>query len=109
MERADVEITVEELKSRMDAGNPPILVDVRRPSEFEINRLPGAVLHPLDRIGEMVDEFEPGAEIVVYCHHGVRSLNAALFLRQHGFTGVRSLAGGIDLWSDRIDPAVPKY
>ena len=104
-----MEISVAALKSRIDGGNPPILIDVRWPQEWEINRLPGAVLVPLDRVAEIVEEYEPEKEIVLYCHHGIRSLNAAMFLRSQGFTQTRSLAGGIDLWSERIDPEVPRY
>ena len=104
-----MEITCAELKSRIDAGTPPILIDVRWPQEWEINRLPGAKLVPLDRVAEILEEHQRGDEIVVYCHHGMRSLNAAMFLRSKGFTNTRSLAGGIDLWADRIDPSVPKY
>ncbi len=109
MAREDVEISAEALQSRIAGGNPPVLIDVRQPFEWEINRLPGAVLFPLDRLGDVLDEYEPSEELVLDCHHGVRSLNAVFFLKQHGFTNVKSLAGGIDLWSMRIDPAVPRY
>ena len=104
-----MEISAAELKARMDAGTAPLLIDCRWPQEFEINRLPGAVLVPMDRAAEMVEEYDSAAEIVVYCHHGIRSLNVAMFLRSQGFMNTRSLAGGIDLWSERIDPSVPKY
>jgi rhodanese-related sulfurtransferase len=109
MNREEVEISSQDLKARLDAGTPPVLVDVRWPQEFSINKLPGAVLVPLDRVNDLLEEYEPDADLVVYCHHGIRSLNAVMFLRSNGFTRVKSLAGGIDHWSQVIDPSCPRY
>ena len=109
MSRQDLEISVEELKTRMDAGETPVLLDVRRPDEFAICNLPESKLIPLDQLPANLDELDPEDEIVVYCHHGIRSLNATVFLQAQGFSRVRSLAGGIDRWSNLIDPTVPKY
>ncbi|HVO30056.1 MAG TPA: rhodanese-like domain-containing protein [bacterium] len=109
MTREELEITAEALKSRIEGGNPPILIDVREPFEWEINRLPGAVFIPMRQLGEVLEEYKPTDEIVLYCHHGRRSLNAVLALREHGFTNTKSMAGGIEYWSQRIDPAVPRY
>ena len=109
MDRSELEIRPEDLKARLDAGDVPVLVDVRRPDEFEFCRLPGSVLIPLDQLAGSVDELDPSQEIVLICHHGVRSLDAAFFLRQSGFTRARSLAGGLDHWSLAIDRAVPRY
>jgi rhodanese-related sulfurtransferase len=106
-------ITVEELSLRLASGKPTMLVDVREPWEHATAALPGGVLVPLSVIAERWQEIvrpaEPGAEIVTYCHHGVRSLNAAAFLEAQGLGPVLSLAGGIDAWSLQVDPAVPRY
>lgn len=109
MDRQELEISVEELKERMDAGEPPVLVDVRRPDEVAICKLPDSMLIPMDQIPGSLDELDPDHDLVIYCHHGIRSLNVTLFLRARGYPRVRSLAGGIDRWSDVIDPTVPKY
>ena len=73
--------------------------------------LPGSLLIPLPELEERADELDAlaGKEVVVYCHHGVRSRSAAAFLERLGFADVVSLAGGIDAWSLRIDPKVPRY
>lgn len=87
------------------------LIDCREEDEFALCRIEGAELVPLSRFAELVPGLlsEETKPIVVYCHHGMRSLNATLFLRQRGIDQVWSLAGGIDLWSTQVDPAVPRY
>jgi rhodanese-related sulfurtransferase len=96
-------------------GEPIYLVDVRQPWEHELVRLPsmgsGDVLVPLDQLAEHVDELAPpeGALVVTYCHHGIRSINAAAMLERLGHARVASLAGGIDAWSQLIDPSLPRY
>ena len=104
------QISVRDLKARLDAGQPTYLVDVRQPWEHELAALPDQMLVPLDQLAERADEVQPpeGALVVAYCHHGIRSLNAAAMLTQLGIETV-SLAGGIDLWSLQIDPSVPRY
>lgn len=109
MDRSELEIRPEELKARLDAGDSPVLVDVRWAQEFEICSLPGSVLLPLDQLANNLDELDPADEIVLICHHGIRSLDAALFLRSNGFTRAKSLAGGLDHWSLAIDRSVPRY
>ncbi len=101
-------MTVEELKKKMDAGEEVVLLDVREPFEYEIANL-GGVLIPLGELPQRLDELDPSREIVVYCHSGVRSLQAAAFLRSRGFASTKSLSGGISAWSQRIDPSVPRY
>lgn len=92
-----------------------LVVDVREPDEWRICRLDGAVLLPLGEVDERADELEDehGADestpIVVYCHHGVRSLTATALLQAKGLRGARSMAGGIDLWSVAVDPSVARY
>jgi len=104
------EITVEELKQKMDAKEPSLFVlDVREPQEFQICRIPGAVLMPLGEVARRTAELDRTKEIVVQCKVGGRSAKAAEFLRASGFTNVKNLTGGILAWIDRIDPSLPKY
>lgn len=105
------EIEVQELKALLDAGEKVLLVDVRQDWEHELARLPDSVLLPLHELPERLDELEvpEGGRVVVYCHHGIRSLTGAAILEHAGIRGALSLAGGIDAWSARIDPSVPRY
>jgi adenylyltransferase/sulfurtransferase len=105
----DFHISPVELKARWDHGDRPFLLDVREPVEFELVRLPDATLIPLGDLVARQDELDPDIEIIVYCHHGVRSMRAVAYLRNAGFTGARNLRGGIDAWTDQVDPAVPRY
>ena len=88
------------------------LVDCREEDEFAFCRIEGAELQPLSGFAEtggpalLADESKP---VVIYCHHGMRSLQATMFLRQRGRADTWSLAGGIDLWSREIDSSVPRY
>jgi rhodanese-related sulfurtransferase len=105
------EISVRELEQKLQAGEPVYLVDVRQPWEHETAALPRSVLVPLNELTQRADEIEPpeGALVVAYCHHGVRSLSAAVLLERLGHQRVVSLRGGIDAWSIEIDPRLPRY
>jgi len=103
------EMSPHELKRRMNAGEPFELIDVREPFEYEIARINGAKLIPLGEIGERLSELQRERPIIVHCHSGKRSAQAVGVLQHHGFTKVYNLEGGIDAWSDQIDPNVPKY
>ena len=105
------EIKPTELKARIDAGEKFLLLDVRQPWEHETAALPGSVLVPLDELTQRGDEIEAeeGTTIVAYCHHGVRSLSAAVLLERMGHADVVSLRGGIDAWSRDVDPTVKRY
>lgn len=105
------QIRVEQLAEKLKAGEPIYLLDVRQPEEHEYCHLPDSTLIPLPELPSRVDEVHPpeGALVVVYCHHGVRSLSGAAILMRAGHENVASLAGGIEAWSVRIDPAVPRY
>ena len=103
------EMSPHELKRRMDTGDPFELIDVREPFEFEIARIAGAKLIPLGEIAERLDELEREKPIIVHCHSGKRSAQAVQLLQQRGFAKVYNLEGGIDAWSEQIDPNVPKY
>ena len=98
-----------ELKRKMDACEPFELIDVREPFEYEIARIDGAKLIPLGEIAERVNELQRERPIVVHCHSGQRSAQAVRLLQQRGFANLYNLEGGIDAWSDQIDPSVPKY
>ena len=104
------QISPAELAQLLRDGQPVHLVDVRQPWEHEQAAFPGSQLVPLGELAARVGEIEPpeGARVVVYCHHGVRSLSGAAILEGAGIPAA-SLAGGIDRWSTEIDPAVPRY
>ena len=98
-----------ELEQRLRRGDPLDLVDVREPNEFEIGRLDGARLAPVDRLAELLSTIDLERDVVVYCKVGTRSAQAVRQIRAAGFTRVWNLAGGIDRWSAEIDPTVPRY
>ena len=103
------EMSPDELAARQQGPQPPVVVDVREPWEHRIARIEGARLVPLGSLGAALSTFDPAQEYVLYCHHGVRSLAGAEFLRERGLTRVANLTGGIDAWSVRVDPEVPRY
>ena len=86
-----------------------MLVDVREPREFEIARIPGAMLLPLTTLPARLAELDSSREIVLHCHRGQRSMRALEFLHQSGFRKLKNLRGGIEAWSLEVDPAVPRY
>jgi rhodanese-related sulfurtransferase len=107
-----LEITPQEVKRRLDAGEKLVLIDVREPSEFQLTRIAGAELIPMRSVPAELSRLEARGdegELIVFCHHGVRSLNVVHWLREQGVGECRSMAGGIDRWSCEIDPAVPRY
>lgn len=107
-----LEITPQEVKQRLDAGEKLILIDVREPAEFQQARIERAELIPMRFIPAELQHLEAQADegrLIVYCHHGVRSLNVVNWLREQGVAACQSMAGGIDRWSREIDPGVPRY
>jgi rhodanese-related sulfurtransferase len=110
LEITPLEITPQDFAERRRQRNSPLLLDVREPWEAETAAVPNAILMPMGDIPSRAHaELDPDAPIVVMCHHGARSLNVALWLREQGFTQAQSLAGGIDAWSRTIDPNIPRY
>ena len=117
------EITPEDLKKKLTNGGVRLvdtargdrttrhvrLVDVRESHEYEICHLPEAKLVPLSELLSRVNELDSSEEMVVYCHHGVRSRDAVEFLKGAGFRKIKSLRGGIDAWAATIDPSLPRY
>jgi rhodanese-related sulfurtransferase len=106
---ANIEITPREVKDWLDRGGKFLFVDVREKWEFETSRIDGAALVPLREVPENLPRFEDADEIVLFCHHGMRSLDVAAWLRSQGVAGAQSMAGGIDRWAAEIDPKVPRY
>jgi sulfur-carrier protein adenylyltransferase/sulfurtransferase len=104
------EITVQELKARIDAGKRPFLLDVREPDEFELVNLDGLLI-PLGELPHRIDELDAYRDepVVVHCRSGARSARAVQFLQQHGFDEIYNLKGGILAWSREIDPSMPQY
>lgn len=102
------EITVEDLKRRLDAGDDVQVIDVREPHEYQIANIKGALI-PLNDLPKRMDEIDRDRETVVHCRSGSRSARAVEFLQQQGFTKTSNLAGGILAWADKIDPTMTKY
>ena len=105
----DLQVDPLEVKQKIEQGVKFVLVDVREPWENKICRIDGSVLVPMQELPTRASWLEEAGEVVVYCHSGIRSLNAAAWLRTQGVESARSMAGGIDRWSREIDPAVPRY
>ena len=103
------EISPQELKRKLDGNASVFLLDVREPSEYDIVHLEGAELIPLNTLPHNVERLPSDQEIVVYCHHGTRSLYATAYLHQNGFQDIKNLAGGIDEWAAEIDPTLQRY
>jgi molybdopterin/thiamine biosynthesis adenylyltransferase/rhodanese-related sulfurtransferase/molybdopterin converting factor small subunit len=106
---AEFEISPRELKDRLDRGDRLVVVDVREPHEYEINRLPGTTLIPLGQVPERMHELSSADEIVLHCKAGLRSAKALAILRGAGFSRLKNLTGGIDAWARDIDPSMPRY
>ena len=104
-----VNVAATEVKQRLDRGDTITLLDVREQWEYDTARINGAKLIPMRELETRKAELNPNDEIVVYCHMGVRSLKAIHYLKQHGFTNLKNLSGGIEAWSTTADPSVPRY
>jgi rhodanese-related sulfurtransferase len=106
-----IEIDCPAVKSLLDDSADFVLLDCREPDEVAVAAISAARLVPMSELRERLAELEHDRErrVIVFCHHGGRSLRVAAFLRQHGFSRAQSMAGGIDEWSLTIDPAVPRY
>lgn len=106
---SDIEIEPREVRQMLAQGDAFLLVDVREPWEHETARIEGSVLVPLREIPGNVTRLSGADCTVLYCHHGIRSLDAVSWLRSQGIRSARSMAGGIDRWSIEVDPQVPRY
>jgi len=106
------EVTVQDVKARIDAGEKLFLIDVREPFEHQLACIDGADLIPMNTVPQRFQEIEQKADegvLVVFCHHGVRSLNVVNWLRGQGVEDCQSMSGGIEAWSLAIDAAVRRY
>ena len=107
-----LEITPRDVQRRLQAGEKLVLIDVREPSEFQLARIEGSELIPMRAVPAELSRLDAQADdapLIVFCHHGVRSLNVVNWLRGQGLEACQSMAGGIDAWSLGIDPSVPRY
>ncbi len=102
-------ITPAELAARRERGEEVRVIDVREPEEFALARVEGVELLPLSRFEEWAGALKPEDEIVVMCHHGIRSAQVCAYLARQGFTKMINLAGGIDRWTTEVDRRVPRY
>lgn len=104
----DLETTPRDTVELLKAGKIKLL-DVRTPEEYAIAKVEGSILADQGVAQEIMQSWPKDTQIVTICHHGMRSLDAAAYLRGHGFTNTKSMTGGIDAWSAQIDPSVPRY
>jgi rhodanese-related sulfurtransferase len=107
-----LETTVRDVKRRIDDGEKLVFIDVREPEEYAIAKIQGSELVPMRSIPanlQSLDAKADDAALVIYCHHGIRSLQVANWLREQGLEDCQSMAGGIDAWSQEIDPSIPRY
>jgi molybdopterin/thiamine biosynthesis adenylyltransferase/rhodanese-related sulfurtransferase len=102
-------VSVSELKQKIDKNNPIVILDVREQFEYDIARIEGSRLIPLDELPDRVSELDQNAEIIAHCHTGVRSAMAVQFLQGKGYKRSFNLEGGIDAWAHEIDPTMQKY
>ena len=102
-------ILPEELKKRLDAGEKPILLDVREPWEFSICKIEGSVNISMSEPERLINELNANDEIIAICHHGMRSFQVCNYLENNGFNKVLNLDGGIDLWAKTIDTDMAQY
>ncbi len=102
-------ILPEELKKRLDAGEKPILLDVREPWEFSICKIEGSVNISMSEPEKLINELNANDEIIAICHHGMRSFQVCNYLKNNGFNKVLNLDGGIDSWAKTIDTDMAQY
>ena len=105
----EIEIDPMEVKKRLDAGQKIRMVDVREPFEHQQARINGAELIPMRSVPQSLESLRALETLVVFCHHGIRSLQVVDWLRRQGLEDCASMAGGIDRWSREVDPSVPRY
>lgn len=106
------EVSPTEILSRRDSGEQLCLIDVREPVEWALARIEGATLVPMNTVPSRLQELDAQSDemmLIVYCHHGIRSLNVVNWLRAQGVANCQSMTGGIERWSIEADPSVPRY
>jgi rhodanese-related sulfurtransferase len=103
-----IQVTPAEVSAALKSDKPPRLIDVRTPQEWEMAKIPGAQLITEELSYEIMN-WPKDTPMVFHCHHGQRSMDAASYFAGHGFTNAKSMTGGIDAWSETVDPSVPRY
>ncbi len=103
------EISPQELRQKLDENRAVFLLDIREQSEYDFVHLEGVRLVPLNTLPQHLGSIPSDKEIVVYCHHGQRSLYVTAYLHQNGYTDVKNLTSGIDQWAAEIDPTLKRY
>ncbi len=98
-----------ELKVHLEQGAKPVLLDVREPWEYDYCRIEGSALIPMGQIHRQLDEIDPSAEVVVICHHGIRSRQVAYYLETQGYDDVINLEGGVERWAQEVEPTMRRY
>ena len=110
-ETSPIEIDVQAVKQLLDSQSDALLIDCREENEHEYCKIDGSILIPMNETPNRIGELEPhkNSRIVVHCHHGGRSLQVVQWLRSQGFSKAQNMTGGIEVWSQLIDPSVPRY
>jgi rhodanese-related sulfurtransferase len=103
------EVTPGDVRQRLDAGDDLLLIDVREPEEVQRAAIEGAEVYPLSQAAGWIDSLPKDRDLVIFCHHGGRSAQVASALAQRGHANVSNMTGGIDAWSQQIDPNIPRY
>lgn len=103
------ELNAPDAATLLAGPTPPVLLDVREPWEVETAGLPGATCIPMGQVPTRLGELDKDRPVLVMCHHGRRSAQVAVLLERSGFREVINLAGGIEAWSDQVDPGIPRY
>jgi rhodanese-related sulfurtransferase len=106
---ANIEIAPREVKDLLARSGNMLFVDVREQWEYDTAHIEGSTLIPLREVPGNLAVFERADGVVLFCHHGMRSLDAAAWLRSQGVESARSMSGGIDRWAIEVDPRVPRY
>jgi rhodanese-related sulfurtransferase len=109
MSETPLEVSVEEAQRLLAGPNPPLLIDVREMDEYAVCRIEGSRLIPMNAVPMRLAEIPQDVPVLVQCHHGGRSMKVTQFLRAKGYAHVSNVKGGIDAWSIKIDPKVPRY
>ena len=102
-------MTPTEAATWLQQENAPQFIDVRTPEEFALARVPGALLMPMDEVATRSLELDPDSPVLIICHHGIRSMRVAMFLKSRDFEDPINVTGGIDRWSLEQDPQIPRY
>ena len=106
-----MEVDCKTVKAKLDSGADFVFIDCREQNEYDLVKIDGATLLPMSQVTDRVAELEQhkDSEIIIHCHHGGRSLNVANWLKSQGFKNPLSMAGGIDVWAQEIDPSLERY